>query len=241
MQCATDALATAATCLNAPDPMACLLEMEHALGICAQGCAQTVRDRAEICRGDFRQCADTCGPLGDGSCRGGCLATAGQCLGPVAEDVRDCVRTCANDAAPQVLPCLTGPAPRVCLAATVQQLMQCAQGCRPAVLAGAADCRAGLDACVQGCPADACQDTCIGSLEDGVRSMALQAEACATTCVTRTLDAGTACLGQPNPLLCLRQVAQQGLLCGADCRAAARAGGAASWSGYRDCTQACGQ
>lgn len=241
IQCAGDALAAATACLNAQDRMACLLEVEHALGVCAQGCAHSARERGDVCRGDFRQCADACGPLGDGTCRGVCLAETGQCLVPVAEEGRTCVGTCAKNAAPHVLPCLSGPAPAACLGETVQQLLQCAQACKPAAQAGAAQCRAGLDACVQQCPADPCQDGCVASLEECVASTAGLVEGCATTCITRALNAGSACLSQPNPLLCLGRVAQEGLLCGADCRATARTEGAACWSGYRGCAQACGQ
>ena len=239
-QCTADALAAATACLNAENPTACLLEVEQTLGTCLHGCASVVRTRAEGCWGDFRQCGDTCTHPANDTCRGGCLAAAGQCIGPVVDHTKGCVQTCANNVVQQAPACAAQPAPMVCLNGVAQQFLQCAQACRPDAEAGAAACRTALDSCVQSCPADPCRDGCVGSLESCAQSLAGQAETCAAGCVTSTLNAGAACARQPNPLLCLREVAQQGWQGGAGCEAAAHTSAAACASSYQACTQGCG-
>jgi hypothetical protein len=118
--------------------------------------------------------------------------------------------------------------------------MQCAEGCKIDAEAHAQECRVGLDTCVQACPADQCQDGCVGSLEGCIEPVAGQAEACAMDCVTTAVGASAACVSQPSPPLCLGQVAEQAVQCGQVCEATGRKDGAACWTVYQGCQQGCG-
>lgn len=243
-QCTADALAAATACLSAEDPVACLLEVERTLGECAHGCEATARGRAAGCWQDFGHCGESCGAPpggGDGTCRGGCLESAGRCIGLVVDHARSCVDTCANNAVPQALACLIQPDPAACLSEVGQEFLGCAQGCKTEGEADAQECRAGLDSCVAECPADECQDGCVGSLVSCVEPVAGQAESCATGCVTTAFDASAACLRGPNPLICLGQVKEQADQCAHSCRAAAWENGGACWTTYQGCQAGCGQ
>jgi hypothetical protein len=244
--CIATAQQAATDCLGQPNTDACLAGVAQQLAQCDQRCEGVARAAAQACRSAAGDCIHNCQqppstpPPPPGSSRNACLGSAQTCLESVLNRAKSCGEHCATTAYPAAMACLGQTDKIGCLTGVAQQTMPCAQDCKTTGAAAAEACGSNLDSCIQALPPDPCQDSCIGSLESCVTPVVSQAETCATGCMTAAIQAGEACVTQPNFMACLTQAGQQFARCGQGCGGTARTGVDACKGNFVSCQGTCG-
>ena len=235
--CAATVRDTAAACLSAPNPGACLGRIPQQALRCAQSCERGADQAVQACRASFGICIAGCPPS---PCRNGCLGSLAGCLTPIQPGAEGCLGGCVTAALQTGAACWGQADPQACFDAVAQQFVQCGQGCETTAHDAIDVCGSAATGCFQDCqPAGGCRDLCVVSGQDCLEPVVSGVKKCAEGCGTAAFQKAVACFGRPDIVACLTDVAQQAVQCGDGCKTDAYQAGDTCRVAFEGCVNNC--